>query len=369
MSALFDDHAHPFPLTAEPLDLSAVSLDAATGPPGQSRRSRAGPSRLAVEAMRVRLAGFLECTPEEVESVREARAASDWPGYVQALFTDAGIEEMLLDGGPDQIDPGRYAAVSQVPTGVLLRLESVIDPLLDRGADADDVLGAVEEFVEDGARAGVAGLKTVLAYRTGLRVDPATTLEQARRSVEAVDVASGTGSVRRQAKQLRDLVLVRTLDQCAAHGLPLQVHTGFGDGDLRLPDAEPILLDDLIRTPAAAAAPVVLIHGGFPWHEQVAYLAAVRPRVWAEYSLANLMSPATTADRLLRMVDLAPTDRVLLGSDGHGQPETHWFAACVLRDAWSRVRRLLDGTTRTSWLDEVEEGIFAGNARALYQGP
>ena len=211
----------------------------------------------------------------------------------------------------------------------------------------------------------MAGLKTVLAYRTGLRVDPGTTLEQARDSV--AHTATDGVAVRRRAKALRDLVLLRTLEQCAAHGLPLQVHTGFGDGDVRLVDAEPILLDDLLRTPVASAAPVVLIHGGFPWHEQVAYLAAVRPMVWAEYSLANLMSPTTTADRLLRVVDLAPTDRVLLGTDGHGPPETHWFAACVLREAWVDVRRRLDGTTRTAWLDEVEHGIFAGNARLLYR--
>jgi uncharacterized protein len=362
---LFDDHAHPFPLAPDRLALSAISLDTGSGPEGDSRRAAAGPGRLAVEALRVRLARLLECPPDEVEAVRDARAASDWSAYVRLLFADAGIEEMLLDGGPDRIDPTDYAAVSHVPTRSLLRLESVIDPMLDEGAEADDVLSAVEQFVEDGVRAGVAGLKTVLAYRTGLRVDPGTTLEQARGSVGDSEAAGP--SVRRRAKRLRDLVLVRTLEQCAAHRLPLQVHTGFGDGDLRLVDAEPILLDDLLRTPVASAAPVVLIHGGFPWHEQVAYLAAVRPMVWVEYSLANLMSPATTADRLLRVVDLAPTDRVLLGTDGHGPPETHWFAACVLRAAWDEVRRRLDGATRTTWLDEVEHRIFAGNARLLYR--
>jgi predicted TIM-barrel fold metal-dependent hydrolase len=111
----------------------------------------------------------------------------------------------------------------------------------------------------------------------------------------------------------------------------------------------------------------VLIHGGYPWHEQVAYLAAMRPLVWAEYSLANLFSPATTADRLLRLIDLAPTDRVLFGSDGHGSPETHWFALHVLRDAWDEVRSRLSATTRASWLTVAGTRMFGGNAVDLYR--
>jgi predicted TIM-barrel fold metal-dependent hydrolase len=267
---------------------------------------------------------------------------------------------MLLDGGPERVDVAQHAAVSGVATRELLRLESVVDPMLEAGAEADDVLVEVAQRVDEGARSGVAGLKTVLAYRTGLHVDPQVSLEQARRST------AGTGPVRRRAKALRDLVVLRTLEQCSELRMPIQVHTGFGDSDLRLRESEPILLDDILRTPAGAATPVVLIHGGFPWHEQVAYLAAVRPNVYAEYSLGNLMSPATTADRLLRIVDLAPTDRILLGSDGHGSPETHWSAICVLREAWAEVRSRLRGTVRDGWLDDTEQRLFAGNARGLY---
>jgi predicted TIM-barrel fold metal-dependent hydrolase len=361
VTPFFDDHAHPFPLAADRLSLSAITLDVRPGRSAAQRRVDGGPSRLLVEAIRVRLAALLHCLPDEVEEVRDARAADDWPGYVAMLFADADVAEMLLDGGPDRIDASRYQAVSGVATRTLFRIESVVDPLLERGAGADDVLRAVETEVANAARAGVAGLKTVLAYRTGLEVDPAVSVEEARRSV------SEPVPVRRRAKALRDLVLLRTLDQAAQLGLPVQVHTGFGDSDLVLRAAEPILLDALLRSPAGTAASVVLIHGGFPWHEQVGYLASVRPRVWAEYSLANLMSPATTADRLLRLLDLAPTDRVVLGSDGHGSPETHWFASCVLRDAWRDVRQRLAGTVRPVWLDDVEDRIFATNARRLYR--
>jgi uncharacterized protein len=215
--------------------------------------------------------------------------------------------------------------------------------------------------VESGAANGAAGLKTVLAYRTGLAVDPSVTWEQAYRSV------TGEGLVRQRAKPLRDYLLRRTLAQCADLGLPIQIHTGLGDSEIRLSGANPLLLDDVLRTPEAAAANVVLIHAAYPWHEQLAYLTFVHPNVWAEFSLVNLFSPATTADRLLRLLDLAPIDRVLFGTDGHGLPETHWFAASVLREAWTVVRQQLAASTRSGWLDEAARRMFRANARDVYQ--
>ena len=93
----------------------------------------------------------------------------------------------------------------------------------------------------------------------------------------------------------------------------------------------------------------------------------MRPSVWAEFSLVNLLSPATSADRLLRLVELAPTGRILTGSDGHGAPETHWQALWVLREAWSMVRDRLGGVARDRWLDEVESALLHDNARQLYR--
>jgi quercetin dioxygenase-like cupin family protein len=119
------------------------------------------------------------------------------------------------------------------------------------------------------------------------------------------------------------------------------VHTGFGDSEIRLADSDPLLLEEVLRTPEGSAATVVLIHGSFPWAEQAAYLATARPNLWVELSLSNLFAPLHTADRLLRILDVAPRGRVLLGSDGHVLPETQWFACRVLADAWTRVAATL----------------------------
>ena len=364
MIPLLDDHAHPFPLTADELDLASLTLS--VGAASTARRAEAAPHRLMLERLRVDLSALLGCAPDEVVEARGV-AAADWPAYVRRLFGDAGIAGMLLDGGmhplsDDELRP--YAELAGIPTWSLLRLEAVIDPLLEQGADGAAIEAALAEFVAHGAAAGAAGLKTVLAYRTGLAVDPHVTRDDAFRSVE---VNVPRTSVRRQAKPLRDYLLRRTLAQCADLQLPIQVHTGFGDSEIRLRDANPILLDDVLRTAEGSAAKVVMIHAGYPWHEQLAYLTFVRDNVYAELSLVNLFSPATTADRLLRLLDLAPADRLLLGTDGHGSPETHWFAAKTLHRAWDEVAARLAGAARESWLHATAEQLFGGTARHVYR--
>lgn len=361
---MIDHHAHPFTLTAAAFEPAEVTLDVALGVDAEQRRRDLGPGRLAVELLQVRLAGYLGCSVEDVMAAR-TEAAADWPGYVRGLFADVGLTGMLLDPGAESLPSGchvgAYAELAGAPMWELVRIEPLVDRLIGAGARTPEILAAVDGLLCSAAARGAVGAKTVLAYRTGLAVDPDASVQAAEQSLDS------PLPVRRRAKALRDLLFRHMLATCAELDLPLQVHTGFGDSDLRLAGADPVLLDDVLRTPEGEAARVVLIHGGFPWHEQVAYLAAVRPGVWVDFSLSNLVSPATTADRLLRILDLCPTGRLVLGSDGHGAPETHWFALHVLRDAWAVVRTQLGSATRSGWLDDVEQAVFTGNVRALYR--
>lgn len=364
---MIDDHVHPFPLEFEPLELAGFTLDVADGEESDQRRLSVEPTRLATEMLRVRLACHLGCEPGELPAARDEMARRDWRAYVRTLFTDSGTTGMLMDAGWQGLPPGgaeRFAEASGVPVWELARLEPVVDRLLGEGRGLREIVDAADEFCARAARDGAVGFKTVLAYRTGLAVDPDVTVEQAERGL-AADRAAGV-AVRRMGKALRDLLFRRLLERCADLRLPLQVHTGMGDSEIRLAESDPLLLDEVLRTPLGASVDVVLIHASYPWHEQAGYLASVRARVWTEYSLCNLFSPATTADRLLRLLDIAPAARITLGSDGHGAPESHWFGCVVLRDAWRDVRERLGGTVSARWLDATEERIFESNARALY---
>lgn len=358
---MIDDHAHPFALDFTPLTLADLSLDIHDAPADRARRERLAGSRLTLELLAVRLARYLGCGPDEAVDERNARARANWAGWVAGLVADSGITGFVMDG-VGELDPAPYSRLAGVPAWELMRVEPRIDELLDLGATATEIAAAVDDLIAAAAARGAVGFKTVLAYRTGLAVDPAADLAAADRSLRE-DLP-----LRRRAKPLRDAIFRRILGRCADLGLPLQVHSGYGDSDLRLAEANPLLLEEVLRTPEGSAATIVLIHGGFPWSDEIAYLAAVRPNVYAEISLSPLFSPARTADRLLQILDTAPGGKVLAGTDGHGHPETHWFAAHVLQDALQQVRqRLRDAGARDSWLDRLAHGVLEGTAREVYR--
>lgn len=341
---MIDDHAHPFERSPGPFDLARASLH-----PEEPGRAPPDPPPLWRALLTARLARRLGCDAGEVAAAR-ADAARDYPAHVRGLFADAGISDVLLDaawppGAQDHVDD--YARLSGARMHLLHRVEPLLDDLLARGAGDAEVQAALDADLDDAARRGCRGFKTVIAYRTGLGVDPE---------------ARGDGE-----KARRDRLCRRLLAFAADTGLPVQVHCGFGDRDLRLSRADPLLLEPLLDTPEGRAAPVVLLHAAWPWVEAAAFLAAARPNVSVDVSLVNLCAPTRTADALQRLLAVAPPQRVLLGTDAYVLPELYWFAATVLREAWALVAADLAarGLDR-GWLRHAERGMFEDNARRRY---
>jgi predicted TIM-barrel fold metal-dependent hydrolase len=362
---VIDDHTHQWPLQFAPLEPEGIALDLGLDEAATVRRRSLAPGRLHLHLLVTRLAQLLDVAPGDAVAARDARAAADWHGWVRALFDDAVITGLVLDEPINE--PRRtadYAQSAGRPVWSMARIDPLVDDLLAAGASARDIVGAVETAMAEAAAAGCVAFKTALAYRTGLAVDPEADLESAQRSIDD----GAHVPVRRRGKALRDLVTRTALGRAADLGKPVQIHTGFGDSDIRLAESDPLLLEEVLRTPEGTAARVVLIHGSFPWHERAAYWASVRPNVWVELSLSNLFAPLGTADRLLEILDLAPRDRIVLGSDGHGTPETHWFGCRTLAGAWRDVAaRLAAAGAQRAWIEDTGAALFDGTARALYE--
>jgi predicted TIM-barrel fold metal-dependent hydrolase len=362
---MIDDHCHPFATEGGALDLSSVNLDTSAGPLAVQRRQASAPWRASQELMTRRIAARLGCPPGELAAAR-AEASKDWPSYAAGLFRDAGLDQLVMDadyppGSERQL--GTYASLARCPVHRIARVEPAIDAVIDRGGTAREVLEAAQSAMTAAADAGAVGFKSILAYRTGLDVQADVTERDADESVrERLPLP-------RRGKACRDWVLRRLLGTAADLGLPFQIHTGFGDPDLRLRECNPLLLEDLLRSAEGSVATVLLMVA-YPWHEELAYLTATKPNVHADLSMFTLYTPLTLADRLLRVIDLAPASKLLLGTDGYAEPEVYWFGATMLAEAWVKVAAALTGIgCDPGWVSTVKTMLFESNARHFYRLP
>ncbi|WP_051818909.1 amidohydrolase family protein [Streptomyces sp. NRRL S-1813] len=281
------------------------------------------------------------------------------------LLRATGIGTYLLDTGlpGDLTGPTETAEDGGGAGFEVVRLETLAERTAAGVRDAEEFTDTLARAVRDAARTAVA-FKTVAAYRHGLALDPAPPAPGAVHTAARSWLAAG-------APRLTDPVLLRHLVQLAvATGRPLQLHTGFGDPDLRLDHADPALLTDLVRATADTGTDLVLLHC-YPYHRQAAYLASVFPHVYADIGLTLTHTGPRAAAVLAEFLELAPFGKLLFSTDAYGLPELYVVGSALFRTALATV--LGDWTASGAWSAEdarrVGAMIAADNARRVYGLP
>jgi hypothetical protein len=301
-----------------------------------------------------------------------ARRAELGPAEVTRRFLGgAGVGALLVDHGfaaGGLLDPTALGAVAGAPVGEVVRLEAVAEAVADAGVDAAGYGEAVREAVA--ARTDVAAqpvpvaCKSVLAYRAGLDVDP--TRPEPDDVVKAAD-----GWLRRRevtGEPLRDPVLLRHgLWTGIDTGLPLQLHTGFGDVDEDLHRANPALLVGLARLVEPLGVPLMLLHC-YPYHREAAWLAQVFAVVHVDVGLAVPHVGARGTTVVAELLELAPYSKVLYSSDAFGLPELHLLGALRFRSALGGLLEHLCATDELAPADAERVATMIGtdNARRVY---
>lgn len=331
------------------------------------------------EALNV-LARRLHCepTPEALVAAR-GRAAADYPAYVRGLYAEVNLVANIVDlGYPKNVSLEEFEELTGVPAHGLFRIEPLIGELWDQ----HDSLPSLEKEFDDGLRRVAAdprivSLKSVIAYRTGLAIDPlpatevSAAVDRLKRDPESAGLLARIHVPRRtvaDVKRLRDYLLWRALELSIELGLPFQIHTGMGDQDIEIKTARPGLLARVFRDEKLRHARIVMLHGSYPFYEEGAYLANVFPNVYLDLSEFNpFIGPGVTRV-ISTILELAPFTKLLYSSDAFGSPELQWIAAKKGRRALSlALGAAVDvGSMTHDTARSAAALILADNVRALY---
>ncbi|MGQ9600125.1 MAG: amidohydrolase family protein [Anaerolineae bacterium] len=381
---VIDVHCHPFPnrgeLTAEEFTNLAsfpggsVSYMVEGGIPADEVL------RLEIQAVRRnivyfrylirQLAQFLKCEPtlERVVEKRN-RAVAEYPLYVQHLFAEVGVSALVVDMGYPQppLDRDQFVGEMPVPVIPIFRIEPLIVELLQMEIGWDEFRRRYDEAIADALEnRGFRGLKSIIAYRTGLDISPLSrNPDQGRQALDAIRRGTGGGAV----KKLRDHLFCRALELCIECDVPMQVHTGIGDYEVNLSLCRPGLLMDLLRFPAFRAARVVLVHSGYPYHAEAGYMANVLPRVYCDVSEGVPFAGGGARRIYAEVLEMAPLNKVVFGSDGFNLPEILYIGVKLGKTALAAA---LEDLVNERMLSEAEAQeaagwILADNARRLYK--
>ncbi len=282
------------------------------------------------------------------------------------ILPHAGFGRMLIDTGyrsEGLLDLGELGRLAGAPTSTIVRLEALAERVALSGVEAGAFANAFRSALEAEA-ATAAGLKSIIAYRFGLDFDPAPP--------SAADVLEHAGAWLREAEstgtaRLADPILLRfALWEGASTGKPLQIHTGYGDPDLDLHRADPLLMSDFLRA-TERTCPVLLLHT-YPFQRNAGYLAQMFPHVFMDVGLAVNYAGAQSPQIIAESLEVAPFTKILFSSDAWGLPELHLLGSWLFRRGMSRV--LGSWVTRGDWsfadAERVIGLVCAENARRVY---
>ena len=318
------------------------------------------------------LAQFLECEPM-TEAVLATRSTIPLNELGARTLQDANIPVLLIDyglGGADRMSiPEMRASLPGCRIEPILRLETMAQELILQHETFDQVVDAFVATVEAARAAGHVGLKSIIAYRTGLAIREPSKTEAVETFGPVKERARRDGRVRLADKPLNDYLLLRALEVAEKQALPLQFHTGLGDNDLDMLYANPLHMRPLFESNKYKHVPFVLLHASYPYVRELGYLASLYSHVWMDLGLAIPFATVDIPSVLRQALSLTPISKVLFSTDAYSLPEIYWLAA-----RWGRwgLAQVLDelmtiGAFAQAEALEAAHQILHENAEKLYE--
>jgi len=306
-----------------------------------------------------------------VEAVLERRRVLGRQAAHHALV-ESRVTALLVDTGypPEAMPLTEMRRMLPCAIYEVFRIEACAQALVPKSLGYDEFLETFRQEIMAAAQRSVA-FKSIIAYRSGLVIGAWERKKVAEAYRGAVARVQAGQAPRLIEKPLLDTLFTVALEVSRETGRPLQLHAGFGDPDIDLLQANPLLLRPVLEDPRWAGVRIVLLHLAYPYFREAAYLAAVWPQVYVDVSLAVPFLGPGVIMPLIEALSLAPASKLLYGSDLGGIPELFALSAEWGRAAlgaalgWLSARGGLPGEEARA----IGRQILSENALGLYRLP
>jgi len=364
---IVDNHCHSL-LRRQPQDDDAFRIHLTESTFPEIARDHI-PTSLAYHLAIREMAVLLDCepTPDAVHAARRDRGV-EW--LTREVVERGRFKTWLIDTGYGadttySLDELRELAPCRLEE--VLRLEPLIEKLILEAETFDGFLDAYRASLAGLRERGIVGMKSVIAYRTGLHVREVERGDAADAYRTARAAGQRDGRLRIESKPLLDFLIVIAVEESASQGVPIQFHTGLGDPDLDLTLVDPAALR-LLFSERFRKAPIVLLHTGYPYIRSLAYLAAMFPNVYADMGETILFAPGEATEIYRELIGLAPASKLLFSTDASLVPELYWIGARIGRRALGRVldEHIADGAIDESTALDWAERMLWRNSEAVY---
>lgn len=316
------------------------------------------------------LSNLLDCEASAV-AILKGRDLLGQQGWAKLLIESAKIKTMLMDYGFRGKESYSHEEMKDLlPCRIepILRLETLAQELILKQDSLDEFIDAFVAEVENAGANGYIALKSIIAYRTGLDIREWSHAEVETAFIKVKEQARRDGKIRLASPPVNDLLVLHALEIANRQEMPVQFHTGYGDSDVDLRLANPLHFRPWLQSGKFTRLPWVILHMGYPYLRESAYLSSIYPNIFVDLSLAIPFAVGETQSMLIQLLGLAPTSKLLYASDGFSVPELFWLGAKVCRTALGRVldQLVIDNILTAGKAYASAEQILFRNSDTLY---
>lgn len=353
---IIDQHAHPVVPVDEETSIETFASYFSESQPNEHARHT-----LNYRAALSLLADHFNAADEE--TLFHRRRSVSTQSFTRELLEGYDLEAVILDTGfPSQLDHEDFAAHFPAEVHPLLRIETLLERLIEGEDTFDEVVEAFESRVEDALRGRYVGLKSIAAYRCGLAIE-SPSVEAAR---EAFGRLNDRWNGRLEDRTFLSYALHLAAERAAHKGAPIQFHTGLGDIDAHPQDVEPAHLFDFLQHHQETQ--IVLLHAGYPAVRQAGYITSILPNAYLDLGLAVPFVQHGCKDVMRAALELTPTTKILYSSDACFVPERYVLGIERIRTDLPAVLDSLvrDGFMTESYAETTARYVLRENAVRLY---